>query len=81
METVQVLLEHGADILDETWNGITAIHVAIVMGHFEILEHMFSVQLCRTVSVPHQNSTCVIHSPIFPPHSFALREWHISLTF
>jgi ankyrin repeat protein len=59
MDTVQVLLEHGADILDETWNGITAIHVAIVMGHFEILEHMFSVQLSSNrSSTPSELNMC-----------------------
>jgi ankyrin repeat protein len=59
LETVQVLLEQGADILDETWNGITAIHVTIVMGHFEILEHMFSVQLSSNrSSTPSELNMC-----------------------
>jgi ankyrin repeat protein len=41
--TVEVLLDHGADMIQKTWTGLTAIHLAIVIGHFEILERMFAV--------------------------------------
>jgi ankyrin repeat protein len=52
MRTVEVLLEHGADIFQEAWTGNTAIHVAIVMGHFEILEQMFAAKFSSNLSSP-----------------------------
>lgn len=54
-----VLLEHGADPFSDTWTGLSAVHVAIVMGRVEMIEQMFITEyLSKRSAPPPQLLTC-----------------------